>query len=429
MEIEAIVKFLVPAIFTIILKDFFDLFLLNRHSGIVKQYSVWALYFLIDMTISSYFDIKGINNILYTCALLGCFCMMIYKGKVKYVLFLVLFIMCIGVVSELLVNFWTRAFFSTGQLVNVSLFGSACSKIIILIIIRIIRVFNLSETKDCSFINWLPSIVITVGSLYIIYNLYVLNLNRPVLLGSILSSVIILLLNVIWFKMYDKIEADAEIRRKNDIYKQTLDIYKRELEEREALNRRISKVQHDMKNHYIALEKLAINREYNRVLGYLHELSSNNSILKPICISGNALVDGMLSNKIDVAEKYEIDVVCEKIEIPENLPFEDIDLCIIIGNALDNAISGAKKVNKIKSIKISMRFKQGNFVLKVKNSFDPTTTRWSSDGKNLLTSKRDKSNHGLGISLIEETALKYKGIVEIKVEDTFFILTVLLYQV
>ena len=49
-----------------------------------------------------------------------------------------------------------------------------------------------------------------------------------------MSSIIILLLNVICFKMFDKIAADAEIKRKNDIYKQSIDIYKREMEERES---------------------------------------------------------------------------------------------------------------------------------------------------------------------------------------------------
>lgn len=425
--IDIIVGFLVPAIFTFILKDFFDMFLLARYSGCIKHYSIWGLYFFIDMIISHYISIQSINNIFYTFVLLSCFCIIIYNGKVKYILFLVLFIMCVGVISEMLVGFLTRAFFRSDQLINVSLLGSACSKIIILIIIRVIKIFNFSEIKDFSFINCLASSVITVGSLYIIYNLYVLNLDKPVLWGSILSSVIILLLNVICFKMFDKIAVDAEIQRKNDIYKQTLDIYKRELEEREAFNKRISRVQHDIKNHYIALEKLAVNKEYNRVLVYLRELSNNN-ILNPIHISGNMLVDGVIGNKIDVAEKYGIVLSCN-IEIPATLPFDDIDMCIIIGNALDNAISGAKMAKSIKSVNIFMKFKHGNLVLKVKNSYDSKSTVWSGDGKKLITSKRDKTNHGMGISIIEETALKYKGIVNIKTEDTSFILSVLLYHI
>lgn len=37
-EVRLVVAILVPAIFTLILKDFFDLFMTNRYEGKVKQY-------------------------------------------------------------------------------------------------------------------------------------------------------------------------------------------------------------------------------------------------------------------------------------------------------------------------------------------------------------------------------------------------------
>ena len=76
--------------------------------------------------------------------------------------------------------------------------------------------FNAYTGANLKVANW-------PGSLYIVYNLYLLSLNETKLLGSTMSSIIILLLNVICFKMFDKIAADAEIKRKNDIYKQSID--------------------------------------------------------------------------------------------------------------------------------------------------------------------------------------------------------------
>ena len=43
-EVRLVVAILVPAIFTLILKDFFDLFMTNRYEGKVKQYTIWMLY-------------------------------------------------------------------------------------------------------------------------------------------------------------------------------------------------------------------------------------------------------------------------------------------------------------------------------------------------------------------------------------------------
>ena len=262
---------------------------------------------------------------------------------------------------------------------------------------------------------------------YIVYNLYLLSLNETKLLGSTMSSIIILLLNVICFKMFDKIAADAEIKRKNDIYKQSIDIYKREMEEREEHNEKLRRFRHDIKNHLIAIEKLALSKEYDRLRDYIHQLTDEKGVLQVTTISGNALIDGLLADKFDVARKYEIAVEYH-IEIPTKLPFDDADLCIIVGNALDNAIDGTKDIEGAKKIEISMGFKQGNFLLKVKNTFNPELIKFDNNGKRLRTSKTDKSNHGMGIGLIEETALKYNGLMEITMNENLFCLSVLLYQ-
>ena len=45
-----------------------------------------------------------------------------------------------------------------------------------------------------------------------------------------------------------------------------------------------------------------------------------------------------------------------------------------------------------------------------------------------VSARTDKSNHGMGIGLIEETALKYNGLMEITMNENLFCLSVLLYQ-
>lgn len=229
-EVRLVVAILVPAIFTLILKDFFDLFMTNRYEGKVKQYTIWMLYFLLDTAISMNFKFVGVISMLYSFIILIIFCAVLYREDIKYITLTVLFIICIGAASELIVALGIRAFLNSSQLQQFSLFGSTCSKLIILIIVRIVKLFRVSGIKRLDYMNWLANVSMTAGSLYIVYNLYLLSLNETKLLGSTMSSIIILLLNVICFKMFDKIAADAEIKRKNDIYKQSIDIYKREME-------------------------------------------------------------------------------------------------------------------------------------------------------------------------------------------------------
>ena len=199
------------------------------------------------------------------------------------------------------------------------------------------------------------------------------------------------------------------------------------MEEREEHNENLRRFRHDINNHFIAIEKLALSQEYGRLQDYIRNITEEQGVLQVKVISGNLLIDGLLSAKFDVARKYGIDIEYN-IEIPVELPFEDTDLCIIVGNALDNAIDGTKGVDYDKKIVINMEMKQGNFLLKVRKTFNRTSIKYEGNGNCFHTSKTDKNNHGMGIGLIKETALKYDGLAEISMRDTVFTLSVLLYQ-
>ena len=102
-EVRLVVAILVPAIFTLILKDFFDLFMTNRYEGKVKQYTIWMLYFLLDTVISMNFKFVGVISMLYSFIILIAFCAVLYRDDIKYITLTVLFIICIGAASELIV--------------------------------------------------------------------------------------------------------------------------------------------------------------------------------------------------------------------------------------------------------------------------------------------------------------------------------------
>lgn len=84
-EVRLVVAILVPAIFTLILKDFFDLFMTNRYEGKVKQYTIWMLYFLLDTVISMNFKFVGVISMLYSFIILIAFCAVLYRDDIKYI--------------------------------------------------------------------------------------------------------------------------------------------------------------------------------------------------------------------------------------------------------------------------------------------------------------------------------------------------------
>ena len=116
--------------------------------------------------------------------------------------------------------------------------------------------------------------------------------------------------------------------------------------------------------------------------------------------TGNTALDAILSTKIAIAKSKGI-YVTTKIQIPEDIAIEPIDMCIIFGNALDNAIEACErsKINK-RRISVTIICRDEAVLCKVVN------TASKSETIALGTSKRDKRNHGFGLGNIKTALAK-----------------------
>ena len=114
---------------------------------------------------------------------------------------------------------------------------------------------------------------------------------------------------------------------------------------------------------------------------------------------------------LGIAENSGIHVHCSLL-LPYPCAVNDIDFCIILSNALDNAINACKKMNNNTQKYIHITGStQGDFLLiEVKNSFQGNKTL----------------KKGTGLTNICSVAEKYHGTVNMKMQDNTFLLNVLL---
>ena len=106
-----------------------------------------------------------------------------------------------------------------------------------------------------------------------------------------------------------------------------------------------------------------------------------------------------------------INVSCSLL-LPYPCGLRDIDLCIVLSNALDNAIHACKNMDAglEKYIRVSGRM-QGDFLMmEIENSFDGKGT----------------CKQGTGLSNVKAVAEKYGGTMSIETQDNAFVLHVLL---
>lgn len=157
---------------------------------------------------------------------------------------------------------------------------------------------------------------------------------------------------------------------------------------------------------------------------YLKELEQEIYLYEYKYKTGSKVLNILLSSKAHQISDNDINFTV--VADGSSIDFISVmDVCSIIGNALDNAIEGVKNIqNKEERVIKLAIFQQQSFVLiKIENYY---ASELIFDGENFLTTKKDKRLHGYGIKSIRTIADQYNGTIDIKTEKNWFILTILI---
>lgn len=77
----------------------------------------------------------------------------------------------------------------------------------------------------------------------------------------------------------------------------------------------------------------------------MFELEKDLDSVDALVKSGNLMVDAILNSKLTIAKQKQIHVQC-KAHVAKHIAIRDIDLCVIIGNLLDNAIEACEMLEE-----------------------------------------------------------------------------------
>ena len=167
---------------------------------------------------------------------------------------------------------------------------------------------------------------------------------------------------------------------------------------------------HDVKQHLLVLNGLLERGEVQQAKDYLDKLERIPEQFSYPCKTGNTVTDTLLSSKLSIAIQYGIRIECT-VKIPSSCNLDDLDLCVLFSNAVDNAIHACRQQGgKGCFIRISGKQKGDFFMLEVENSC-PYAGAYKK---------------GIGLSNIEAVAEKYSGAVTTQLQGGCFFLNVLL---
>lgn len=311
-----------------------------------------------------------------------------------------------------------------------SLAGSMISKLLLLALVIVLkRFFSHGAVQELPWNYNAMLLSLPAGSMFMAYHLFVLSSKVEkvqYILVSFVIAIIILIVNIVMFRIYMKLSDSLELKHRNSIYQLEIDLYNAHIKEKESAMEEFRQARHDLKHQVIYLLDLSEKKEYDQLEIYLKQLI-NWEPLEGLVISNteNFVIDALINYKYSFAKRNGISFHV-KLEVPTSLPFEDADLCIILGNALDNAMEAGLRGNvPTPYVDLKMKYDRGNLIVIVENAFDGKF-RKNQYGK-ILTRKQKREDHGMGIDSIKRAAEKYHGFIDIENNNEKFCLTIILY--
>ncbi|GFH94269.1 hypothetical protein IMSAGC003_00801 [Lachnospiraceae bacterium] len=199
------------------------------------------------------------------------------------------------------------------------------------------------------------------------------------------------------------------------------DLAEKHYEEVENMYQQMRGWRHDYKHHIQTMKAHLALGQYQELDDYLGDLDMDLTEMDTVLKTGNVRVDAMLNAKLAVAKARGIRVNAKAV-VPERLAINEVDLCVIIGNLLDNAMEGCGKITEERQfIRVYMEVLKQQLYIYVSNSMGDQI---SQKGGQYLSTKR--GNHGFGLRRIDRTVKKYNGFLNRQHEEGVFATEIML---
>lgn len=172
---------------------------------------------------------------------------------------------------------------------------------------------------------------------------------------------------------------------------------------------------HDYHNHLQVMKAQLAAGQEEEMKQYLDDLEQSLTSVDTYVKTGNLMADAILNSKLTLAEQKKVSVNCKAV-LPESLSVEDVDLCVLLGNLLDNALEACDMIpQEQRFLRVYMVVNRSQLYISIQNS---AREDLSFNERNYISHKR--GNHGLGMKRVKALTDKYDGYLTLANEPGIF---------
>lgn len=277
---------------------------------------------------------------------------------------------------------------------------------------------TIKEWITCVFI-----VIMTLTMLIMIYKImYTVQVSQMSKYLIIIFSMMLILVDIIIYGMVLKLSKSNREEIRYKLMENQIEQQKKMLTSVLESNEKIRTLKHDIKNYLMTAIGLIDNKEYNKAKSYMLNLIGQEiDTIETFVTTNSQTLSSLLNIKLDICNKNKIDW---NVEITSNLTnISDVDISIIIGNLMDNAIEASQKVKNRPFIDIKIFDNKDYVNIIIRNKIDNSVLFLN---PNLFTTKKDKNSHGIGLMSVKKIVKKYNGMYKVYEENKMLVVNIMI---
>ena len=220
------------------------------------------------------------------------------------------------------------------------------------------------------------------------------------------------------------ISSNSRLKKQNADFEKQIEAQAEHYRHLAEANAEVRRFRHDFKNLRFALVKLLSEGKKTEALAVMQEFGETLDSGKRFVMlfdTGNGIADALLTDKLHRAKQSNALISFEGA-IP-NSALLPTDLCVLLGNTIDNAIEACEKLPEEfeRNIAVECNCSSGFLFLTIRN---PIHKPVDIVDNRVTTTKKDNALHGFGISSLHKVAKKYDGTVKLDAKGGYFTVNV-----
>ncbi|WP_340401908.1 GHKL domain-containing protein [Paenibacillus sp. FSL H8-0079] len=272
---------------------------------------------------------------------------------------------------------------------------------IMFIVIQIVRLVAKRRSFAVHYRYYLLFLIVPIITIYQINVASIYSEKNIFYVFSVLGS---LFLNVFIVYVFDNMVEKVQLAHENAQLQRQMDYQDANYEKTVHSFKNIKSIIHDINQQFLYIDECIQRNELAAAGDHIKSTLNTIEGAYQRVNSGNLVIDALVTNTLAMGQANGIKIDT-KIQLhSQHVQIDRYDLCVVLGNMLDNAIEASKKVRQAEDryILIAIHSTSSALVIQIMNHVEQTIV-------DLKSEKPNPEYHGIGLTNISRMCEKYGG--------------------